>query len=190
MNGVLLSYGISGVLRAVVFGLLWVALAGFEAEYAAYGVISVAATTALSLQLIPPGPRLSVHRWPARVWFTVLLIGWFLWQSARGGVDVALRAAKPHTDIAPAVVVAPVVLPPGHARHLAMLMMNLMPGSMIQRGPFPTDPPEHHKDDDAGSRSSPAPQSGVHVELHTLALELNPAAQWATLQHRVRRATA
>lgn len=168
-----MRFVVSGVVRAAVLGLLWVFLAGWDADYALYGVVSVAAATALSLALLPPRARPEPARWPQRVWFSLILVLWFLWQSGRGGVDVARRAVSPTPDIEPTVVVAAVRLPHGHARQLAMLLMNLMPGSMVQRGPRPGDQ-DHHGDE--------------VVELHTLSEALNPAEQWYQLQLRAGRA--
>ena len=168
-----MKYVVTGLVRALVLGLLWVFMAGWGADYALYGVVSVAAATALSLALLPPRGQPAPARWPQRVWFSVLLALWFLWQSARGGVDVARRAVAPTADIEPAVVVAAVRLPRGHALQLAMLMMNLMPGSMVQRGPRPAE------------QNADAEEV---VEIHTLSQALKPAEQWQQLQLRTGRA--
>ena len=168
-----MKYVVTGLVRAAVLGLLWVFMAGWDADYAVYGAVSLAAATALSLALLPPRHQPAPARWPRRMWFSLLLILWFLWQSARGGVDVARRAVTPTVDIEPAVVVAAVRLPRGHALQLAMLMMNLMPGSMVQRGPRPAD-------QGAGAEEV--------VEIHTLSQALNPAEQWRQLQLRTGRA--
>lgn len=92
----------------------------------------------------------------------------------RGGVDVALRAVKPTVDADPQVVVAPLELPPGAARQVALI---LMPGSMIQRMIAEDGEPAHEPD-----------HSPTHVELHTLSLSLGPTEQWRELQHRTRHA--
>ena len=52
--------------------LLWVLLAGWDADYLAYGVVSVAAATALS-HLLVPRSRLRLH-----VVGTARLVAWFL----------------------------------------------------------------------------------------------------------------
>lgn len=160
----------AGVLRAALLGVVWVLLAGWSADYAAYGVVSVAAGVLLSLVLLPPSSAPAPLGWPARVWGGVLLVGWFVGQSARGGVDVAVRAVRRVPDVDPVVVRAGVVLPEGGAREVALLLMNLMPGSMIQRGPSFT-----------GDREE-------QIELHSLSASLRPAEQWLALQRRVARA--
>lgn len=164
-----MKYVIAGILRATVLAIIWVFFAGWSADYAIYGVVSVAAATAFSLALLPPQGNPNPLAWPRRAWFVTLLLGWFLWQSAKGGVDVAIRALKRTPDIDPEVITAKVALPEGHARQVAMLMMNLMPGSMIQRGPLTTEGPDA-------------------VELHTLSATLKPAEQWRQLQQRTARA--
>lgn len=172
-------------IRAVLLALVWLFLAGWTADYALYGVVSVAAATALSLALLPPhgGPE-PVH-WPRRIRRSVVLAGWFLWQSARGGVDVAVRACRRTPAIEPTVVVAAVELPEGHSRQLAMLMMNLMPGTMVQRDSVQRDTVQ--RDVPQGDAAS---QTDSSVELHTLSLELNPVDQWDQLQRRVAAAFA
>lgn len=163
-------------LRALALGLFWIALAGRSVDYALYGVIGVALATGMSLALLPPSPA------RPRLWIrgpiaTLGLLGWFLWQSVRGGMDVALRALKPTVDVQPRVVVAPIELPPGSARQIALILMNLMPGSMVQR--VLTAPQDTTQ---TGSRDS------TSVELHTLSLDLEPSEQWRELQYRTGRA--
>lgn len=184
-----MNWIVSVVLRTVALALVWGALAGWSAEYALYGVISVVSATAFSLLLVPPARGVvgragfTLHRWPQRCWYAVVLMLWFVKQSVRGGVDVALRALRREPDIDPLVVVAAVELPAGHARQLAMLMMNLMPGSLIQR-----DMPEKHLPDAKAADPAQTTDPGWgSVELHTIAAELDPAAQWAELQVRVGR---
>lgn len=176
-----MKYLVAVLLRAAVLSLLWVFFSGSWVEYAAYGAVSVAVATAISLWVMPPVGPVRVGRWPRRLWFSLTLVLWFGWQSVLGGVDVAVRSLRRPVRIEPAVITAEIQLPEGNARQLAMVMMNLMPGSMIQRtmdssgataqttGQGPTCPPEQ-------------------VELHTLAAELDPADQWQQLQHRVARA--
>ncbi|GAA1809017.1 Na+/H+ antiporter subunit E [Nesterenkonia flava] len=171
----------TGVVRAALVTLLWIFFAGWNPEYVAYGMVSIAAATALSLWLLPPREPSRLQRWPLRVWFSAVLFVWFLGQSVAGGVDVAVRALRRPVKIEPAVVVAPLQLPEGHARQRALLMMNLMPGSMIQRVTDGAGDPARVTS--TGWTTTPA-----QVELHTLSASLNPAAQWQSLQQKVSRA--
>jgi len=159
----IVAWVVSGLVRAGLLSLGWGVLSGADTDYLAYGVVSVLLATALSLVLLPPEGPLRWRVWPRRVWFTLVLTAWFLMQSARGGIDVARRALVRPVDIAPAVVLAPIVVPLGHARELSLLLMNLMPGSMVQQVVIESD----------------------KVQLHTLSLQLDPAEQWARLQGRV-----
>lgn len=146
--------------RAAVFSLVWAALGSWGQDYILYGLVSVLAATALSIALIPPGD-LRVRQWPRRALGVAALAGWFLRKAVHGGMDVSLRAVRSAPDVDPVVVTAPLRLPPGHARGMALLLMNLMPGSMVQR------------------------VVGDDVELHTLSASLKPAQQWDALQRRV-----
>lgn len=167
------------VLRGLLLGLLWTAFSGADPEYLVYGAASVSCAVALSLALLPPRGSPRPARWPRRLWFSVLLSLWFLGQSVVGGVDVARRAVRRQPDIDPTVIPAPVHLPEGHARQLAMVLMNLLPGSMIQRS-IPGEDPHGEPNREA--------YRGDTVELHTLSPALDPARQWSRLQHRVAQA--
>lgn len=185
MQSIVMRWLVAAVLRAGILGVLWAGFTSASMDYAVYGLVSVLACTLMSLWLIPPESPTQIARWPRRVWFSGALCLWFLWQSVLGGVDVAVRSLRRPVRIDPTVVRAPIDLPEGHARQLAMVLMNLMPGSMIQR-----------TTDDAGATAlvTTDPDSAAicvspqQVELHTLAPELDPARQWKQLQHRVSRA--
>lgn len=157
----------AAALRGLLLSLLWLAFSGADSDYWVYGAVSVVCAVALSLALLPPQGPPRPTRWPHRLWFSLVLILWFLGQSVVGGVDVARRALTRQPDIRPTVIPAPVQLPEGHARQLAMVLMNLMPGSMIQRS---------------------LPGEELTVELHTLSASLDPVGQWERLQHRVAQA--
>lgn len=148
------------VLRLLLFALVWAALGSWQADYVVYGLVGVGAATALSLALVPPAET-RVGRWPRRVLGVTVLAGWFLRRAVQGGLDVAVRAVRSPPAVDPMVLKAPLRLPPGHARETALLLMNLMPGSMVQR------------------------VVGGEVEIHTLSGDLRPDLQWDALQHRV-----
>ncbi|MCH8566083.1 Na+/H+ antiporter subunit E [Nesterenkonia sp. LB17] len=172
------SWVLAGVLRAVVLGVLWWALSGAGADYLIYGLVSVALATGMSLLLLPPSARRSPRGWPRRLGSSIVLLGWFLGQSVLGGLDVARRALARPVDIDPDVVVAPFALEPGHARQLALALMNLMPGSMVQQVVTADGEPADN------TAEGPVLPSAA-VQLHTLSPALDPADQWARLQRRV-----
>lgn len=162
-----MRWAISTLLRGMVFGVVWVALSGASSDTLVYGIVAVIAATALSLGLMPPGqpqPKL----WFARSWGTIVLAAWFLQQSLRGGLDVARRALTRRVDIAPEVVDVDVELPEGPGREVCYLLMNLLPGSMVQR----VKTTEQH----------------TVAEIHTLSTDLKPQDQWTRLQDRVQQA--
>lgn len=176
-----MRWAVAAIVRAALLGVVWVFFAGWETDYALYGLVSVSAATALSLVLQPPQGAPRPASWPRRAWFALVLTAWFVVQSVRGGTDVALRALRGPRGIDPAMVEAGFELPPGHARELSLTMMNLMPGSMVQR----VRGASGRTADVVSDRPVEEP---THVELHTLSPALNPAGQWAELQHRVQRA--
>lgn len=170
---------IAVAVRAALLAGVWLLLSRGAADYLAYGAVSVAGATALSLALLPPGP-LEARSLPRRAAAAASLAAWFLGQTVIGGVDVARRAVRRVPDVEPAVVTAPLILPEGSRRRLALLLMNLMPGSMVQRireGGSPAD----------GPARGDGPAGGDVVELHTLSPALDPAGQWEALQRRVER---
>lgn len=162
-----MTWLLSAVLRFLVFASIWLALSKADPANLAYGGMSVALVTGLSLMLLPPKAPTFRH-WPARVWGTVLLVGWFFQQSVIGGVDVARRAMTRPVDVEPTVVNVAVALPEGAPQQLCFLLMNLLPGSMVQ----------HVKRVDGHT----------FAEIHTLSIDLGPKEQWLKLQYRVAQA--
>lgn len=55
---------------------------------------------------------------------------WFLWNSLRGGVDVALRALKPRLSLQPGFIRYPMRIPQGHARLFLVNVVSLLPGTL------------------------------------------------------------
>lgn len=162
-----MRWTISSLLRLLGFGLTWLGLSDASSDNFSYGIISAAAATALSLVLLPPAaPQFKL--WPKRLVGTALLAGWFVQQSVIGGIDVARRAITPRIDVSPEIFDVGIDLPPGAGREVCYLLMNLLPGSMVQR--------VRETDDQ------------TVAEIHTLSAELNPQQQWERLQTRVERA--
>ncbi|MDZ5077416.1 Na+/H+ antiporter subunit E [Nesterenkonia sp. HG001] len=153
----------AALIRGAAAAVLWAGLTHGDPDKAVYGLVSVLAAVALSLWLLPPRRRPGdVGRWRQAAAAASLIL-WFLRKIVVGGVDVSFRALHPRTRISPEVVRAPLRLAPGPAREIALLMMNLMPGSMVQRV-LPGEPES--------------------VEIHALAAELRPREIWEELQSR------
>ena len=112
------------LLRTIVFGALWWILA--EGEWRAWGVgaVTVIAAVAASHLLWPPrAGRVS----PAGL---LVFLGFFLWQSLRGGIIVAALALKPRLRLRPALTELELRLPPGASRVLLADALSLMPGTV------------------------------------------------------------
>jgi multicomponent Na+:H+ antiporter subunit E len=55
---------------------------------------------------------------------------WFLWQSLRGGIDVAWRALQPRVRLNPGFVRYRLSVPPGRARVFLVNCLSLLPGTL------------------------------------------------------------
>ncbi len=110
--------------RGILFGLLW--WIAVEGRQDAWGMGLVAATTAtgVSLVMLPPGKN-SVS--PGGLFG---FLGFFVWQSVKGGVQVAAIALRGRLDLRPTVIELPLVLPPGLPRVLLACVLGLMPGTV------------------------------------------------------------
>jgi multicomponent Na+:H+ antiporter subunit E len=110
--------------RAVAFFGVWLVLSAADPGALVPGVLAALAAALASLRLLPPGPRrIRLGRLPS-------LLLRFLWQSARGGLDVAWRALSPRLPLAPGFVTCPLRLPPGGARNALATEMSLLPGTL------------------------------------------------------------
>ncbi len=111
--------------RFVVFAVLWWVLA--EGRFDAWwlGLVGVALATWGSMRLLPAG-RHGVSLAP-----TLRFLAFFVWNSLRGGVQVAAMALRPRPDLAPALIEIDLShLPPGTARVLMLNTLGLMPGTL------------------------------------------------------------
>jgi multicomponent Na+:H+ antiporter subunit E len=117
----------AAVARGALFGAVWWVLTGGTAYGLPLAVASVAAATAASLALAPPG----AWRWTARGF--AAFIPFFLWQSASGGVDVARRAFLRRMPLAPGFIEYRFRLRSEAARVFMMNAMNLLPGTLSTR---------------------------------------------------------
>lgn len=167
-----MRYVASALLRLIIFAAVWAGFTGAKTDYIWYGLLSVSLATALSLVLVPPRD-FSLLRLPALVWHGLVLGLWFIKKSIVGGIDVALRSLSRPLRIDPVVVSARIELPEGAARHIALILMSLMPGTMVQR--LLTED---------GTLAHARGTEPTHVELHAIAAELDPEQQWLELQRR------
>lgn len=110
--------------RGLLFALLWwVSVEGRQDAWA-MGLFAAVAASAASLALLPPGKyRISPGG-------ALGFLGFFVWQSARGGMQVAAMALRPRLDLRPAVLDLSLALPPGLPRVLMAAVLGLMPGTV------------------------------------------------------------
>ena len=111
-------------LLCVGYALIWGVLTEWSAASWVVGTPVVCAAAWLSVVLRPGGDA-SVS--PAGL---LRLIPFFVWQSIRGGVDVALRALRGPAAIDPLVCHVAATLPSTGARVLAAIVISLLPGTL------------------------------------------------------------
>jgi multicomponent Na+:H+ antiporter subunit E len=111
--------------RALVFLLLWLAVAGRGPADLPVGVAVAAAATWASVVLSPPsGGRLNYQA-------TLVFLIAFLRVSLLSGLDVARRALLGTPDLRPSVIEARLRLRPGFARDVFCMIASLLPGTLI-----------------------------------------------------------
>lgn len=108
------------IVRALGFAVLWAILTG--AKGWAVGVPVIALATTMSALATP------VSRWSLAG--IAQFLPYFLWNSLRGGVDVAARALNPALPIDPAVVRYEMRLVSAEARVLMADTVTLLPGTL------------------------------------------------------------
>lgn len=107
---------------AVLLGLVWMALDGLANPVP--GIAFALGGAALGAWLVPGQP----YPWrPLRV---ALFGGYFLYESLRGGVDVAWRALHPRLPLAPETFDYPLWLPEGMPRTVMVSTVSLLPGTL------------------------------------------------------------
>ncbi|MGE0824906.1 MAG: Na+/H+ antiporter subunit E [Candidatus Binatia bacterium] len=110
--------------RIVVFTGLWWLLTGGQSASWIIGIPTVIAATWASAQL----QSRYHYRWqPLAVLY---FLAFFVWQSVRGGVDVACRALSPQLSLAPGLLVYRLHLPAGFPRVVVVNIISLLPGTL------------------------------------------------------------
>ena len=110
--------------RAILLALLWWILAEGRNDGWQLGAVAVLAGTWASIRLAPPGGH---H---IRIAGLLGFLGFFLWNSIRGGLQVAGMALRGRTALQPALLELRVTLPQGGPRMLLVNTLSLMPGTL------------------------------------------------------------
>jgi multicomponent Na+:H+ antiporter subunit E len=109
---------------AFLCGTWWV-LAGGRSDSWGVGAVSILLALFLSLWLAPP----------SRYGFSLLgLLGFarfFLYQSVKGGTQVAMIALRPRLDLRPDMLELPIRLPEGAAQVVLVCTLGLLPGTLV-----------------------------------------------------------
>lgn len=111
--------------RGAGFAALWIVLMpSAKPGDLVTGAVAVIAATWVSLQLLSPAA--------GRLRFGALvgLMPHYLWESVRGGLDVARRALDPRLPVNPGIVQCPLDLPRGLARNTFATITSLLPGTV------------------------------------------------------------
>ena len=110
--------------RGLIFVVLWWILAEGRHDGWLLGGVAVVAATWASLKLQPPG------KLPMRLGGLLGFLRFFLWNSLRGGCQVAAMALRGRAALRPGIIELRVTLPPGAARILLVNALGLMPGTL------------------------------------------------------------
>jgi len=112
------------LLRLPLFALLWWILIEGKPAGWWYGIPVILSALLVSLLLLPASRR------QRPLGGTVRFVGFFLWESLRGGIDVALRALNPRLPLNPDLIDYSLRLPEGNARIVLMNTISLLPGTL------------------------------------------------------------
>lgn len=112
------------LLQAPLFAGLWWVLAEGRTDGWPLGAVAVAAATWASLRLWPAATV------PIRLAGLLGFLRFFLWNSIRGGIQVAGMALRGRAALQPGLLELAVTLPPGGARVLLVNALGLMPGTV------------------------------------------------------------
>ena len=112
------------LIRGAGFAFLWWVLAEGRPDAWGLGLVAAVAGCVLSFRLLPP------RREGISLAGLLAFAAFFLWHSARGGLQVATLALRPRPDLAPALLELPLSLAPGAPRVLMTAAIGLMPGTL------------------------------------------------------------
>jgi len=112
----------SGLLRIVMFAIIWWILTDGAMDSWLVGVPVVLVASLVSGMLLPP------CHWSLKG--IAHFVPFFLWHSLRGGLDVTMRAFHPRMPIFPQILEYPMQLPPGLPRVFMVNTVSLLPGTL------------------------------------------------------------
>lgn len=110
--------------RGAAFAALWWVLAEGQGDSWALGAAAVGLATWSSLVMLPA--RAGTISPAALVRF----LAFFVWNSIRGGLQVAAMALRGRTSLRPSLLEVPLTLPAGGPRLLLVNTLGLMPGTL------------------------------------------------------------
>lgn len=111
-------------IRTAILSALWWVLTGGSAAAWGVGVVSVAGAMALSLVLHPLETRgISLTALPG-------FLAFFLMQSVKSGVQVAVMAMRPRLNLQPVMLEIRLRLPDESSRVLLASTLSLLPGTL------------------------------------------------------------
>lgn len=111
--------------RTAWLAVLWWALSGGGSDAWGIGAVAVASAVAVSLRLSPPGAtRVSMGG-------LVVFAAFFLTQSLRAGLQVAIMAVRPRLALDPAMLNIRLRLAGEHERAMLVATLNLLPGTLV-----------------------------------------------------------
>ena len=125
--------------RGATYLVVWMVIAGGDADDILPGLGAAALATWASLRLMPPDPLGGSVRWLE----ALRLFARFVRVSVLAGLDVARRALAPRMRLAPGYVNYRPQLPPSDARSLFQAMTSQMPGT-IPSGTEPSGSIAYH----------------------------------------------
>lgn len=110
--------------RSALFAGLWWVLSNGRTDSWGVGSVSVVAAAILSLHLLPP-----VSTYVSRIGL-LRFLGFFFYQSLRGGIQVAWFALRPRMGLRPGIHDIALQLPEGIGRVLLANTQSLLPGTL------------------------------------------------------------
>lgn len=111
------------VVRTPVFAVLWWVLAEGRNDSWGIGAVAVVIAVVASMKLLAPTSGLSLAGLPG-------FLGFFVYQSVKGGIQVTRMALRPRMDLRPRLMEIPLRLPEGQSQILLAGTMNLLPGTV------------------------------------------------------------